>query len=35
VVALEAGRVAEQGTSAELLAAGGLFARLHAMQFRT
>jgi subfamily B ATP-binding cassette protein MsbA len=35
VVALEAGRVAEQGTSAELLAAGGLYARLHAMQFRT
>ena len=35
VVALEAGRVAEQGTHAELLAAGGLYARLHAMQFRT
>jgi len=35
VVALEAGRVAEQGTSAELLTAGGLYARLHAMQFRT
>ena len=35
VVALEAGRVAEQGTPAELLAAGGLYARLHAMQFRT
>jgi len=34
-VALEAGRVAEQGTHAELLAAGGLYARLHAMQFRT
>jgi subfamily B ATP-binding cassette protein MsbA len=35
VVALEAGRVAEQGTPAELLAVGGLYARLHAMQFRT
>ncbi len=35
VVALEAGRVAEQGTHAELLARGGLYARLHAMQFGT
>jgi ATP-binding cassette, subfamily B, bacterial MsbA len=35
VVALEAGRVVEQGTPADLLAAGGLYARLHAMQFRT
>jgi ATP-binding cassette, subfamily B, bacterial MsbA len=35
VLALEAGRVAEQGTHAELLAAGGLYARLHAMQFKT
>jgi subfamily B ATP-binding cassette protein MsbA len=33
VVALEAGRVAEQGTHAQLLSQGGLYARLHAMQF--
>ena len=35
VVALEGGRVAEHGTHAELLAQGGLYARLHAMQFKT
>jgi subfamily B ATP-binding cassette protein MsbA len=34
IVAMEAGRVVEQGSHAELLAAGGLYARLHAMQFR-
>ncbi len=35
VVAMEHGRIVEQGTHAQLLAAGGLYARLHAMQFRT
>jgi subfamily B ATP-binding cassette protein MsbA len=35
IVVLDAGRVAELGSHAELLAAGGLYARLHAMQFRT
>ncbi len=33
VVAMDAGRVVEQGTHAQLIAAGGLYARLHAMQF--
>ncbi|MEY2687924.1 MAG: hypothetical protein RL375_2122 [Pseudomonadota bacterium] len=35
VVVLEAGHVVEQGSHAELLANGGLFARLHALQFQT
>ncbi|MFT3956555.1 MAG: lipid A export permease/ATP-binding protein MsbA [Piscinibacter sp.] len=35
IVALEGGRVAEQGSHAALLAAGGLYARLHALQFRS
>jgi ATP-binding cassette, subfamily B, bacterial MsbA len=35
VVAMDAGRIVEQGSHAELLAHGGLYARLHAMQFRS
>jgi len=35
IVVLDAGRVAEQGSHAELLAHGKLYARLHTMQFRT
>ena len=35
IVALEDGRIVEQGTHAELLARGGLYARLHALQFRS
>ena len=35
VVAMDGGRLIEQGSHAELLAAGGLYARLHSMQFRT
>jgi len=35
VVAIDGGRVVEQGSHAELIAHGGLYARLHAMQFKT
>jgi ATP-binding cassette, subfamily B, bacterial MsbA len=35
VVAMDQGRIVEHGTHAQLLAAGGLYARLHAMQFRS
>ncbi|MCB2021931.1 MAG: lipid A export permease/ATP-binding protein MsbA [Burkholderiaceae bacterium] len=35
IVALEAGRVVEQGPHDQLLAQGGLYARLHKLQFRS
>jgi subfamily B ATP-binding cassette protein MsbA len=35
VVVLDGGRLVEQGSHAELLAQGGLFARLHALQFQS
>ena len=35
IIAIEAGRVVEQGTHKDLLAHGGLYARLHALQFRS
>ena len=35
VVAMDNGRIIEQGSPAELLALGGLYARLHAMQFHS
>ena len=34
IITLEAGRIVEQASHAELLASGGLYARLHALQFR-
>ena len=34
ILVMEQGRLAEAGTHAELLAAGGLYARLHALQFQ-
>ena len=34
IVVMEAGRIIEQGNHAQLLAADGLYAKLHAMQFR-
>lgn len=35
IVAMQAGRVMEQGSHEALVAAGGLYARLHALQFRS
>jgi ATP-binding cassette, subfamily B, bacterial MsbA len=35
IIALDGGRIVEQGTHAQLLASGGLYARLHALQFRS
>jgi ATP-binding cassette, subfamily B, heavy metal transporter len=35
IIVLEAGRIAESGTHAELLAQGGLYAQLHALQFKS
>jgi ATP-binding cassette subfamily B protein len=34
ILVLDDGRVVQQGTHAELLASGGLYATLHATQFR-
>ena len=34
VLVLDQGRLVEQGTHAELLARGGVYAHLHRMQFR-
>lgn len=34
IIVLDAGRVIEQGSHAELIAHGGLYARLHALQFK-
>jgi ABC-type multidrug transport system fused ATPase/permease subunit len=34
IVVLDDGRIAEQGTHADLIAKQGLYARLHSQQFR-
>jgi ATP-binding cassette subfamily B protein len=35
ILVMDKGRIVEQGTHAELVAAGGLYARLAELQFRT
>jgi len=35
IVAMQSGQIVEQGSHAELVAHGGLYARLHALQFRS
>jgi ATP-binding cassette subfamily B protein len=35
IVVIDQGRIVEQGTHAELTAAGGLYARLAALQFKS
>lgn len=35
IVVMDGGRITEQGTHAELISAGGLYARLHALQFKS
>jgi ABC-type multidrug transport system fused ATPase/permease subunit len=34
ILVMDQGRLAEQGTHEELIAAGGLYAKLHALQFQ-
>jgi len=34
IVVIDTGRIVEAGSHAELLAAGGLYAHLHSLQFR-
>jgi subfamily B ATP-binding cassette protein MsbA len=35
IIVLEGGRIVETGTHAELLAHGGVYAQLHALQFKS
>jgi len=34
IIVLDQGRIAEEGTHEQLIAAGGIYCRLHALQFR-